>query len=502
MAEAYGKLTGRPGIALVTRGPGACHGAVGVHTAFQDSTPMIMLVGQVGREAMDREAFQEIDYRQMFGPVAKWAAQIDRTDRIPEYLSRAYHVATSGRPGPVVLALPEDMLVETADVADAKPYAAAQPAATAGDVERVRALLSRASRPLMMLGGSSWSDAGARRAIAFAEANRIPTCVSFRRQDLFDSRAAVYAGDIGTSGPPALIQRFKDADVVLVVGARLGEMTTQGYSTLESPEPRQTLIHVHPDADELGRVYRPTLGLVSSGDGFFAAAEAMQPLDSGAWRAWTEKARADYVASIEPPTYAGRFDMARAMRDLAKLLPRDAITTVDAGNHSGWPQRYLDYGRPGRQLGPTSGAMGYAVPAAVAASLVHRDRVVVGFVGDGGFLMCGQEVTAAVQHGGQPIIVVTNNRMYGTIRMHQEREHPERVVGTDLANHDFASIGRALGCHGEQVTRTADFAPAMERAIKSGRPAVVEILTDPEQVSTRLTIGGLRSAAKAKAAAR
>ena len=501
MADAYGKLTGKPGICLVTRGPGACHGAVGVHTAFQDSTPLIMLIGQVARDAADREGFQEIDYRRMFAPVAKWAAQIDSAARVPEYIARAYHVATSGRPGPVVLALPEDMLVETAEIGDAAPAANFWPGATAADVERVRALLANAERPLLMLGGSTWTDAGVRRAIAFAEANGLATCVSFRRQDLFSSRSPVYAGDIGTSGPPELIRRFKEADLLLVVGARLGEMTTQGYTTLASPEPKQTLIHVHPDADELGRVFRPALGIVSSGDGFFAAAETMKPLDAKRWRAQAEAARRDYLKSIEPPSYNGAFDFPRAMRELAALLPRDAITTVDAGNHSGWPQRYLDYGRPQRQLGPTSGAMGYSVPAAVAASLVHPDRVVVGFVGDGGFAMCGFEIATALQHGGKPIVICTNNRMYGTIRMHQERDHPERVVGTDLDDTSFAEVARALGCHGERVTRTDEFAPAMRRAMAAGRPAVVELITEPDLVSTRLTIAGLRARARATSAA-
>ncbi len=496
MAEAYGKLTGRPGIAMVTRGPGACHAAVGVHTAFQDSTPMILLVGQVARDAMDREGFQEIDYRQMFGPVAKWAAQIDRADRIPEYMSRAFHVATSGRPGPVVLALPEDMLVEAADVPDAQPYVVHRPAATTGDVERVRALLAGASRPLMLVGGSCWTDEACQRAIAFAEANGIPAAVSFRRQDLLSTRSRAYAGDIGTSGPPALVARFREADVVLVVGARLGEMTTQGYTTLDSPRPRQVLVHVHPDANEIGRVFRPELGIVSSADGFFAAAQGMAPLDGSRWAAWAEAARKDYLASLEAPACTAPLDAARAMHALDEMLPADAIITLDAGNHTGWPQRFLHFGRPRREVGPTSGAMGYSVPAAVAASLVHRDRVTVGFVGDGGFMMSGQELATAVQHGGKPIVVVFNNRMYGTIRMHQEREHPERVVGTDLSDQDFAALGRALGCHAERVTRTEDFAPAFGRALAAGRAALVELVTDPEIVSTRLTITGLRERAR------
>ncbi|MFZ9635977.1 MAG: thiamine pyrophosphate-dependent enzyme, partial [Alphaproteobacteria bacterium] len=337
----------------------------------------------------------------------------------------------------VVLALPEDMLVEATDAGDAQPYVAHRPAATAADIARVREILAGAEKPLMLVGGSCWSDEACRQAIAFAEANGIPAAVSFRRQDLLSTRSRAYAGDIGTSGPPALVARFKEADVVLVVGARLGEMTTQGYTTLDSPRTRQALVHVHPDADEIGRVFRPALGIVSSGDGFFAAARSMAPLDGTRWAAWAEAARKDYLASLEAPAYSGPFDSAKAMHALDALLPADAIITLDAGNHTGWPQRFLHFGRPRREVGPTSGAMGYSVPAAVAASLVHRDRVVVGFVGDGGFMMSGQELATAVQHGGKPIVVVFNNRMYGTIRMHQEREYPERVVGTDLSEQDF-----------------------------------------------------------------
>lgn len=498
MAEAYGKLTGRPGICLVTRGPGACHAAVGVHTAYQDSTPTILLVGQVGRDAMDREAFQEIDYRQMFGPVAKWAAQIDRADRVPEYMSRAFHVATSGRPGPVVLALPEDMLTEQVAVADAEPYMAVQPAASPADLPELRRLLESAERPLMLLGGPGWTDEACRQIVAFAEANNLPVAVSFRRQDVFDNTSAVYAGDLGTSGPPPLIRRAKEADLLLAVGARLGEMTTQGYTIMDAPEPRQRLVHVHADAGELGRVYRPSLAIQSSSVAFAALAATMAPVDGRRWDAWTKQARADYLATLEPTPYNGALDVGRALADLRDKLPRDMIVTVDAGNHTGWPQRYLVYRRPGRQVGPTSGAMAYSVPAAVAAKLVHPERLVLCFVGDGGFMMSGQEMSTAVQYGANVIAVVANNRMYGTIRMHQEREHPGRVVGTDLTNPDFAAFGRALGCHAETVTRTDEFAPALERAINSGKPAVIEMRTDPNLVTTRTTITALREAALAR----
>jgi acetolactate synthase-1/2/3 large subunit len=499
MAEAYGKVTGRPGICLVTRGPGACHASVGVHTAFQDSTPMILLVGQVGRDMTDREAFQEIDYRQMFGPVAKWAAQIDRADRIPEYVARAFHVAMSGRPGPVVLALPEDMLTERVAVADAQPAAAVAPSVNPADLPKLRRLLENAERPLLLIGGPNWSDEASKQIQAFAEANNIPASTSFRRQDAFDNRSRVYAGDLGTSGPPPLIKRAKEADLLIVVGARLGEMTTQGYTIMDSPEPRQKLVHVHADADELGRVYRPTLAMQGTANSFAALAATMQPVNGKRWAAWTEKARADYLATLEPTPYNGALDVGRALADLRDKLPRDLIVTVDAGNHSGWPQRYLIYGRPGRQIGPTSGAMAYSLPAGIAAKLVHPDRVVIVFIGDGGFMMCGQEMSTAAQYGINVICVVTNNNQYGTIRMHQEREHPMRVVGTQLVNPDFAEFGRVLGCHGETVTRTDEFAPALERAIKSNRPAVIELRTDPDLVTTRTTVTALREAALARA---
>ncbi len=498
MAEAYAKLTGKPGIAMVTRGPGACHASVGVHTAFQDSTPMILLVGQVGRGMMDREAFQEIDFRQMFGPVAKWVAEIGDTARIPEYVARAFHLATSGRPGPVVLSLPEDMLSETADVADAKPYVRAQPAATAEHIAQLREILSRAERPLLVVGGFGWSDEACREIVTFAEANGLPTACSFRRQDVFDNRSECFVGDLSTSIAPALAKRVKESDLLVLIGARLGEIATMGYTLLESPDPRQRLVHVYPDSDEIGRIFTPTLAIPSSVDAFAKAAAKMKPLDGEKWRAWRESARKDHLASTEPPPTKWPLDMGRAFKELQKKLPTDFIVTIDAGNFSGWVHRFLTYARPGRELGPISGSMGYSVPAAVAASLTYKDRLVIGCVGDGGFMMSGQEVATAAQHGGRPIILVFNNNMYGTIRMHQERDHPGRVSGTDLVNPDFAALGRALGAHGETVTKTEEFAPAFERAVKSGKPAVIDLKTDPEQVSTRTTISALREAARKK----
>jgi len=495
MAEAYGKLTGRPGVALVTRGPGACHAAIGVHTAAQDSTPMILLVGQIARGSTDREAFQEIDYRAMFGALAKWAAQIDQADRIPEYLARAFHVATSGRPGPVVLALPEDMLAETVTVADAKPYLAIQPAPDAGELARLRGLLEVAQRPILLVGGSRWTDAACAQAQAFAEAWNLPATTSFRRMDLIDNRSPVYAGDFGIAPVPSLRKRLQDADLVIAVGARLGDITTQDYSSLEAPQPAQILVHAYPDADELGRVFRPALAIVTGPAAFAAALAGVRPTSAPRWSAWTQAAHADYLANLEPTACDSALDMGRAMAELRARLPNDAIVALDAGNHSGWPMRYLAFGRPGRLLGPTSGAMGYCAPAAVAASLMHRDRLVVGFVGDGGFMMSGQELVTAVQHGGKPILIVFNNASYGTIRMHQEREHPGRTIATDLVNPDFVALAHACGAHGERVERTADFMPAFERAVASDKAALIELATDPQWITTRTTIAAVRAAA-------
>lgn len=497
MAEAYGKLTGKPGICLVTRGPGACHAAVGVHIAFQDSTPMILLIGQVGRNMSDREAFQEIDYRQMFGPVAKWAAQIDVTARIPEYIARAFHVATSGRPGPVVLALPEDMLTEVAQASDALCYRPAQPDVGPDVLERIRVLLGGAKKPMMLVGGPGWSDRACDQMRRFAEYNGIPVATSFRRQDIFDNRSSNFAGDLGTSGPPALVQRFKDADLLFVVGARLGEMTTQGYTILDAPTPRQKLIHVHADADELGKVFTPELSIQASSGNFLNGLADCQWFDRAQWGAWLASARADYLESIKVPGNSpARLDLAAAMIHMRERIGDDAIVTLDAGNHTGWPQRYLSFGRPSRQIGPTNGAMGYSVPAAVAASLLYPDRIVIGCVGDGGFSMSGQEISTALQHGGKPIILLFNNSMYGTIRMHQERSHPFRVVGTDLVNPDFVVMAQSMGAHAERVMRSEEFAPALDRALAAGRPALIELCTDPEQISTRMSITELQARAE------
>ena len=506
MAEAYGKLTGEPGVLLVTRGPGACNASIGVHTAFQDSTPMIVLVGQVAKHQIDREAFQEVDFRKMYAPLAKWVTQIDLAERVPELLNQAFQVATSGRPGPVVVALPEDMLRELGAAAVAGPYRAVHAHPGAADLAELRRLLAAAKRPIMLVGGSGWSDGAAADIARFAEANRLPVCSSFRRQDIVDNRLPSFVGDLGTGAAPALVARVKAADLLLAVGARIGEITSQSYTLLGIPDPGKTLIHVHAAAEELGRVFRPTLAIQSGMPEFAAAAAALEPIRAPRWGQWREAARAEYEAGLTPTVMqspgqsAGRpapaLDLGQVMSWLRERLPDDAIVTSDAGNFSGWPNRFLQYRRPGRQLGPTSGAMGYGVPAAVAAKLVHPGRIVVGFCGDGGFMMTGQELMTALGEGVGPIILLFNNAMYGTIRMHQERRFPGRVVGTALRNPDFAALAVAYGGFGATVARTEEFAPAFEAALASGRAAIIELQMDPEQITTRTTLSALRRQAE------
>jgi acetolactate synthase-1/2/3 large subunit len=498
MAEAYGKLTGKPGICMVTRGPGATHAAVGVHTAKQDSTPMILFIGQIGREMRDREAFQEVDFRAMFGPLAKWAAEIDDARRIPEYIARAFAVATSGRPGPVVLSLPEDMLTDEVDVEDAAPYQPVQASPHPSDMERLRGLLAAAKQPLMILGGGTWNLAATKDIVAFAEANTLATGVAFRCQDYVDNRHPCYIGDIGVGVNPKLAERVKSADLLIAVGTRLEETVTSGYTLLEVPRPKQRLIHVHPAAEELGRVYQADLPILAGMPQFAAAARALKPIDKPAWRGWTESARADYQAALELPKVPGALDMGVVVKHLRDTLPDDAIITNGAGNYAVWVHRFHQYKSFKSQLAPTSGAMGYGVPAAVAAKLVHPERTVVSFNGDGCFLMCGQELATAKQYGVAPIFVVVNNGMYGTIRMHQEREYPTHVWGTDIQNPDFVALAKAYGAHGELVERTEEFVPAFERAKAAGKAALIELRLDPEALTPRASLSQIRAAALAK----
>ncbi|HUF92889.1 MAG TPA: thiamine pyrophosphate-binding protein [Candidatus Limnocylindria bacterium] len=496
MADAYGKLTGRPGLCMVTRGPGAANAAVGVHTAFQDSTPMVVLIGDVQRDAQEREAFQEVDFKQMYGPLAKWVARIDDPARVPELMSRAFYTAVSGRTGPVVLTLPEDMLTQVATATLGDPYKVVQAAPAPADMERMRALLARARSPFMIVGGGGWSAGTAEDMMAFAEANALPTGASFRCQDYFDNTHPCYAGHVGIGLEPALAARIKAADLLIVVGARLGEMTTSGYTLIDIPRPRQTLVHVHGGVEELGRVYQADLPINAGSTAFAAAARRLQPVDPAAWRAATAAAHAEYLATLEPAAMPGALDLGVVMTILRARLPADAIMTNGAGNYTGWLHRFYPFRTYRTQLAPTSGAMGYGVPSAVAAKLVHPGRTVVSFNGDGCFLMCGQELSTAVRYGLDPVFVVINNGMYGTIRMHQEREYPGRVSGTELVNPDFVAYAKAFGAHAELVEKTADFEGALERALGAGRASLLELRIDPDAITTKTTLSAIRAAAQ------
>jgi acetolactate synthase-1/2/3 large subunit len=510
MAEAYGKLTGKPGICFVTRGPGATNASIGVHTAYQDSTPMILFIGQVGNDFIDREAFQEIDYRRMFGQMAKWVAQIDRADRIPEYLARAFQVATSGRPGPVVLALPEDMLVSKAEVADTRRYQPVQASPSAAQIGELRTLLAEAKKPIVLLGGGTWNAQACADLQKFAEANELPVACAFRFQDLLDNAHPNYVGDVGIGINPKLAARVRDADLVIAIGPRLGEMTTSGYSLLASPVPRQRLVHIHPDPEELGSVYQAELMIASGAPQAAAMLAAMEPVDASAWRHTVADAKAELAAfQVQPPIFqdgAAPLDLWQMVQQLMAVLPRDAIITNGAGNYATWAHRFYRYGGMRTQLAPTSGAMGYGVPSGVAAKIVHPERTVVTFAGDGEFLMNGQELATAVQYNAGVVILVFNNGMFGTIRMHQEREYPGRVSGTALRNPDFAALAKAYGGHGEVVETTGQFAPALERALAYTReqklPAVIELRYDADLITPNATLETIRKTAAAAKAGR
>ncbi|HUP97198.1 MAG TPA: thiamine pyrophosphate-binding protein [Usitatibacter sp.] len=495
MAEAYGKLTNRPGLCFVTRGPGATQAAVGVHTAFQDSTPMILFIGDVGSDFRDREAFQEVNFLSMFGPLAKWVERIDDVARIPEYVARAFQIATSGRRGPVVLVLPEDMLAHEAAVADARRYVPSEPHAGVDEMQKLHKLLAASKSPLAILGGSGWTREACNDFQRFAEAQQLPVGCAFRFQDLFDNNHDHYVGDVGIGINPVLAERVKMADLLLVVGARLGEMTTSGYTLLESPVPRQKLVHVHAGAEELGRVFHPELAIVSAPVPFARAAAALPALENPPWKASVAEARADYTAWSGRREIPGRVQMWDVVDYLNKHAP-DAIYCNGAGNFATWLHRFHRYPSFRTQLAPTSGAMGYGVPAAVAAKLVRPERTVICFAGDGDFLMSGMELATAVQYEAPVVIVILNNGMYGTIRMHQEKHYPGRVMGTDLKNPHFAAFARSFGAMGEIVEDTAQFAPAYERIVASGKPGVIDIHLDPQAITPNTTLDKIRAGAR------
>jgi acetolactate synthase I/II/III large subunit len=491
-AEAYGKLTGRPGICVVTRGPGATQAAVGVHTAKQDSSPMILLVGQVPRAFRGREAWQELDYAQVFGGIAKAAWEIESAARIPEEMAEAFSVALSGRPGPVVLALPEDVLGEEADVADRARVELEPVEPHAEDLERLRELFEAAERPLVVVGEGGWTAETSRDVQAFCEANELPVASAFRCQDFVDNRSPSYVGVLGVAMDEAIAGRLRDADLVLAVGGRLGEVPTRRYTLLEPPDPRQTLVRVHPDPSELGRVYEPDLVVAATLPEVATALLALDPVEPR-WRTWTAAARADYERNLEHEAMEGDLDLGEVMAFLRRRLPGDAVQTCGAGNFTVWAHRFGEFTQFGTQACPRSGSMGYGLPAAVAAQLVHPGRVVVCFTGDGDFVMSSPELATAVQYDLPIVVLLVNNGMYATIRMHQERQYPGRVIGTDLQNPDFPDLARAYGAHAERVERTADFEAAFERALASGKPSVLELRVDPERISPRVRLSELQA---------
>lgn len=483
MAEAHAKLTGRPGVAFVTRGPGATNASAGIHVAKQDSTPLILFVGQIDNRHRDREAFQELDYRQVFGGLAKWAAEIDQIERLPEYISRAFHVAQSGRPGPVVLALPENMLSAQADVPDIPARAPMPPSVCGEQIDAVLDMLCAAERPLVVAGGSVWSTQAAQDLARFAENFQLPVCVTFRRQDRIDNRHPNYAGDLGVGMNPKLAQRLKDADCLLVIGARFGDIASGSYEIVDPAAPGKRIIHIHPDPDELGRVFRPDLGLAAPAVDVLARLARREAPAHPDWAGWTAQARADLDAWRAPRETPGAVKLEQVITWLSDNLPEDAIVTNGAGNFAAWLHRYLRARAFPGHLAPTSGSMGYGFPAAVSACLECPRRLVVCVAGDGDFQMTLNELSTARQYGVAPIVLVCNNGRYGTIRMHQEAHYPGRVSGTDLFNPDYAALARAYGGHGETVTETAQFARAFARARASGLPAVIELVLDRQTLA-------------------
>ncbi len=506
MAEAQGKLTGRPGICMVTRGPGATNASAGIHIAMQDSTPLIVFVGQIERGMREREAFQEVDYRGVFGKLAKWVTEIDDAARIPELVSRAFHIATSGRPGPVVVALPEDMLTDvlTTPPVAAAPWRTVEASPGRAQMQELAALLAQAKKPMLVLGGSRWSDAACAQVAQFASAWQLPVACSFRRQMLFAGEHACYAGDVGLGINPKLLARLKDADLLILLGGRLSEVPSQSYTLLDIPVPKQTLVHVFADPDELNHVYQATLGIAASPIGFVQELSHLPVPAAPVWAEHTAAAHVDYLAWSEPAgrSNPGLLQMGPVMEHLKGALPQDVILCNGAGNFSIWLHRFWRFRGFGTQLAPTSGSMGYGLPAAVGAQRLYPGRTVVCFAGDGDFMMHGQELATAVQYGLPIVVLLLDNGMYGTIRMHQEKNYPARVFATDLKNPDFCALAFAYGAHGERVERTDEFAPALARAMASGKPAVLHCLMDPQAITPTATLDSLRAQGQAQQALR
>jgi len=495
-AEAVGKASGRPSICFVTRGPGATNASAGIHIARQDSTPMIMFVGQVARAMRERDAFQELDYRAVFGSMTKWATEIDDPARIPEIVSHAFHAACSGRPGPVVIALPEDMLTERVAAPDAKAFEPVEIWPGLTDMSRLQKMLWAAKRPVALIGGSRWSEAACAALMRFAERFALPVATTFRRGHLFDALHPCYAGDLGIGPNPKLLARIKAAGLVLLIGGRLSEMPSQGYTLFDIPEPQTKLVHVHPGADELGRVYRPALAVNASPTAFCSALEGLQPPNEIAWKGESDIAHADYLAWTETATKVpGRVNLGEVMVWLRENLPADAIITNGAGNFAGWIHRFYRFRKYNAHVAPTSGSMGYGFPAAIAMKTLYPERPVVCVAGDGDFLMTGQDFATAVQYALPIVVVLADNSLYGTIRMHQEREYPGRVIATDLRNPDFAAYAMAFGGYGALVEKTADFPAAFAQAVATAKPSIIHLKIDPEAITPGTTLSAIREKA-------
>ena len=497
MAGAYAKMTGRPGVCMVTRGPGATNASIGIHTALQDSIPLILLIGQVQRSMLDREAFQEVDFCQMFGVLAKWVAQIQEPARIPEYLQRAFQTAISGRPGPVVLALPEDILRNEEVVADGRPAVSVQIAPSSSAMAALREHLEGANSPLLIVGGATWTTQAVAEITEFAEANGLPVATSFRAQDCFDNRNPQYIGSLGIGVNPDLQQFVQSCDLWVVAGARLGDITTQGYTLLELPVPAQKLIHIHPGVEELGRVHAPTLAINASMPEFTQSLKKLAVVDGKRWQDKLLQARESYLAHISPTPMPGTLNLGKIIACLSQSLPADAIIANGAGNYTAWVHRFFQYKRFQTQVAPTNGAMGYAVPAAIGAKMAAPNQLVISFNGDGCFQIFGQELATAVQYNAPVIFIVVNNGMLGTIRMHQERNYPGRVIATDLLNPDFVALAKAYGLHAERITRTEAFAPAFERAQAAGQSVLLELQVAPEALTPQHALADIQGASKA-----
>jgi len=500
MAVTEGRLTGRPGVCFVTRGPGATNAAHGIHIAEHDSAPLVLFIGQVERAMLGRGAFQEMDYRAVFGSFAKWVTEINDAAQIPEVIQRAWHIAMQGRPGPVVISLPEDMLTDLAETVDAPRAEAAPIWPGLTQMAELQKMLWAAERPIAIVGGPGWTPLATASVLRFAERFDLPIVAQFRRASALDGEHQNYAGEIGLSPNPKLVKRIAEADLVLMFGGRMSEAASQSYTLFSVPTPKQRLVHVHADSSEIGRNYHPTLGIIATSAAFASALEAVQPPNVIPWAGAAAQAREDYLAwSDQPPVTPGKVQVAEIMLNLRRRHPR-AIFTTGAGNFSIWVNRFLRFRTLEQQLGPTGGSMGFGLPSAVAAKLIHPDRVVVCFTGDGDFLMNGQEFATAVQYGANLVAIVIDNGQYGTIRMHQEREYPGRVVGTQLRNPDFAAYARAFGGHGETVLATEEFEPAFERALASGLPAILHVKVDPEAITPSTTLTAIREAALKRAA--